>query len=175
MPKTRQQKEEVLKQLVEKIKSSKSAIISDNAGLKVSESQELRAKCKAEKIESMSVKKTILMKALSDSGLQGVDQLKLEGSLLIAFSDEDEVAPAKILNDFAKTHNQVQFRSGILEGSLIGVEKVTALANLPTKLELYAKLVGSINAPISGFVNVLAGNLRGLVNVLTAIKGTKNV
>jgi large subunit ribosomal protein L10 len=74
---------------------------------------------------------------------------------------------------FAKKHDKVQLRAGLLEGSMVGVEKVMALALLPSKQELYAKIVGSINAPLSGFVNVLSGTMRGLITVLSAVKDTK--
>jgi len=67
----------------------------------------------------------------------------------------------------------VSFLGGILEGKFLSKEEVLALAKLPSKQELYAKVVGSLNAPISGFVNVLAGNIRGLVNVLKAIEEKK--
>jgi large subunit ribosomal protein L10 len=173
MPKTRQQKEDVLKQVVDNLKSAKSAVVSNAAGLKVSDSEQLRKKCRAEKVELVSVKKTILKKAFKDAGLEGLENFDLSGSLLIAFGNEDEVAPAKILKDFGKTHEQIQFRSGLIEGKLVDAAYVQTLADLPSKLELYAKIVGSLNAPISGFVNVMAGNLRGLVNVLSAIKDKK--
>ena len=173
MPKTRQQKEESLKKVIDRLKESKSAIISDCAGLKVQDSQKLKKECKAEKVDIFSVKKSLLKKALADAGYADVDKIDLSGSMLVAFGLEDEVAPARLIKNFAKTHEQVKFRSGIVEKKIVSLEQVIMLSNLPSKLELYAKLVGSINAPVSGFVNVLAGNLRGLVNVLGAIKDKK--
>jgi len=85
----------------------------------------------------------------------------------------DEVSAARIVNNFSKTHEILQVFGGVLEGKFISVAMVKSLANLPSKQELLAKLVGSINAPVSGFVNVLAGNLRGLVGVLNNIAKSK--
>ena len=88
-------------------------------------------------------------------------------------STEDETTAARIVNNFAKSHELVKIFGGILEGKYINDDKVKNLANLPTRQELLAKFVGTINAPVSGFVNVLAGNLRNLVGVLNNIKEAK--
>ncbi len=79
----------------------------------------------------------------------------------------------KLVKGFSKKHEDIEFQGGILEGQIIDIEELKKLADLPSREELLAKVVGSLNAPISGFVNVLAGNLRGLVNVLNAIKDNK--
>jgi large subunit ribosomal protein L10 len=172
MPKTREQKEEMLQSIVDKVKDGKSVIVADYTGLTVADSQALREKCKEEDVEFLAVKKTLLKKAFEQNelSLEGVD---FEGSLAIAIGTTDEVAPAKILHEFSKDHENVSLRAGVLEGAVIGMEKVQALAALPSKPELYAKIVGSLNAPISGIVNVFAGVPRGLVNVLNAIKDSK--
>lgn len=93
----------------------------------------------------------------------------------IIFSYEDEIAPAKILKDFQKEHKILKISGGILERNFIELNEVLKLANLPSKQELIAKVIGGINAPISGFVNVLAGNLRNFVCVLQAIEKQKNI
>ncbi|MDA1038479.1 MAG: 50S ribosomal protein L10, partial [bacterium] len=92
---------------------------------------------------------------------------------LALFSYDDEISPARVITNFAKNRESITVTAGILEGNLVGMETVTAFASLPSREELLAKLVGSINAPVSGFVNVLAANLRGLVQVLGAIKEQK--
>jgi len=103
-----------------------------------------------------------------------LDPRKFEGRVAVVFGYEDEVAPAKIVAEFQKEHeDKVGFIAGILENKLLNAEEVSALSKLPSKRELYAKIVGSINAPVSGFVNVLAGNIRGLVNVLKAVEEKK--
>ena len=94
---------------------------------------------------------------------------------LLFFGYEDEVVPAKIVDEFKKTHEeQINFIGGVLENNFLSAEKIQELAKLPSKQELYAKIVGSLNAPISGFVNVLAGNMRNLVYVLKAIEEKKS-
>lgn len=172
MPKTKQQKEEAIKILTDNIKNAKSVVFANFQGLKVSESEELRQKCREQNIGIMASKKTLVKKALADAGLD-VDTKSFEGGVSALFGLEDEVAPAQVVSNFAKDHDVVSFFGGVLEGNFIDAAKVTELSKLPSKQELYAKLVGSINAPVSGFVNVLAGNLRGLVNVLNAVKDAK--
>ncbi len=171
MPKTRQQKEEILNKVLENIKNSKSVVFANFEGLKVKEVEELRKKCKEAGVEYFVAKKTLLKKALEEEGYSDYD---LPGEVGSAFSMEDEVAAAKVLNDFAKDHEQLQFIAGILENNMIDAEGVKNLAKLPSKDELLAKMVGSLKAPVSGFVNVLSGNLRGLVQVLNAIKEQKS-
>lgn len=173
MPKTRQQKEQIAQELETKLTGAKSIIIANQEGLTVEQSQELREKCKQENVEFIAVKKTLLSLAIKNAGLGEIEAQKMQGSLGVAISQDDEVAPAKILKDFAKNYKQVTFEGGIVEGKLVSIEQVQTLANLPSKLELLAKMVGSMKAPISGFVNVMGGNLRGLVTVLEAIKNKK--
>ncbi len=170
MPKTRQQKEKVLQDLVRKFSEAKGVAFANFTGLNVKDVNDLRKKCREAGVEYVVAKKTLVKKALKEIGLEEKDFV---GEIATAMSAEDEVAPAKTLNDFAKAHEQVKLVAGILEHRILETAEVKALAKLPSKLELRAKFVGTIQAPISGFVNVLAGNLRGLVQVLNAIKDTK--
>ncbi|NQT49232.1 50S ribosomal protein L10 [Candidatus Kuenenbacteria bacterium] len=173
MPKTKEQKEKIVKDLSDIISSAKSVIIANHEGLTVNDAQLLRENCKEQNVQFVSVKKSLLKLAFASAGLKDVDTKAMEGSLAVAISKEDEVAPAKILKEFAKKHEQVVFNGGVLEGEMVSVEQIEKLAELPSKQELYAKIVGSIKAPVSGFVNVLRGNLSGLINVLNSIKETK--
>ena len=91
----------------------------------------------------------------------------------MAFSAEDPVAPAKILNDFSKDHKALEIKAGILDGKVIALDEVKALAELPSREELLAKLVGSMQAPISGLVNVLQGTIRNFVYTLEAVRQKK--
>jgi large subunit ribosomal protein L10 len=174
MAKTKLQKQIMLRDVSEKISQAKSMVFAEFSGLGVKQNEALRAQLKAENSEFLVAKKTLLKMALKDKAIEGVDLDSSKAQLSIIFGYEDEVAPAKIVNEFKKANPDIiQFSGGILEGKYISGERVQALALLPSKLELYAKLVGSMNAPVSGFVNVLAGNLRGLVRVLDAIKEKK--
>lgn len=172
MAKTKQQKQDAVAALVDQLKHVKSAVFANFQGLKVSESEELRGKCRENNVTYVASKKTLVKKALADAGFD-VDTKAFEGGVAAVFGNEDEVAPAQIIADFAKDHEVVTIFGGVLEGEFIDSAKVTALSKLPTKQQLLGQLVGTLNAPVSGFVNVLAGNMRGLVNVLNAVKDAK--
>lgn len=176
MPKSKPQKKEILNNLSEKIKLSKSVVFTGFNALGVKDNEALRAKLRAENSEYYVAKKTLIKKAFQDNKIENLDVKSFDGKIAVIFSYEDEVAPAKIIGEFRKDKektDKIFFLGGILENKLLSKEQVEALSILPSKQELYAKLVGSLNAPISGFVNVLSGNLRGLVTVLKAIGENK--
>jgi large subunit ribosomal protein L10 len=176
MAKTKEQKKEILKDLTDKVLKAKSVVFTKFAGLGVKENEELRKELKKEDSEYYVAKKTLMDLAFKDSKIEGLNIKELEGQIAAVFGYEDEVAPARVVSNFKKKleeEEKVEFLGGILENKYIDAAKVNELASLPSKQELYAKLVGSINAPVSGFVNVLAGNLRGLVTVLKAIEEKK--
>ena len=173
MPKSRQQKEATLDSLVASLKNAKGAALTVFSGLKVQADRAFRGQLYNEGIEYSVVKKTLLKKAFEQLKYPAEQVENLKGNVAIATSDQDEVAPAKSLSTFIKSNQMVSFVGGILEQQWISSEKVQALAQLPSKQELIAKTVGTIKAPISSFVNVMAGNLRGLVNVLKAVQEKK--
>lgn len=166
------QKKEIVKSLSESIKSSKSVVFSDYKGLKVKDMTGLRKELRKSKSDFRVFKKTLLKIALKEAGIE-LDTKKLEGQVAVTISQADEVAPAKVIAAFAKKNENLKIVGGLLDLKEMSMEEMVALAKLPGKEELLAKLVGTLNAPISGFVNVLAGNLRGLVQVLKAIEERK--
>jgi large subunit ribosomal protein L10 len=172
MAKTRQQKKDILKNVSEKIDASKSLVFANFDGLTVKEVEELRAKCRENNVGYIVAKKTMLKIAMEKAGID-VDPKTFENGVATVFGFEDEVAPAKIVQEFSKSHPNLKAISGVLEGQAVTLEKVVELSKLPSREELYAKVVGSIAAPVRGLVNVLAGNLRGLVYVLNAVKEKK--
>ncbi len=174
MAKTKEQKQAQVDMLVTHFKESKSAVFANFQGLTVKQTEALRAACRENGIVFTANKKTLVQRALTDAGIDA-NALTFEGGVAVAFGMNDEVAPAQIVAKFAKEHDVITLFGGILEGAYITGEKVKALSELPSKQQLYAQLVGTMNAPISGFANVLAGNLRGLVTVLGAIKDQKEV
>lgn len=177
MPKTREEKKEILNLLKQKIDQAKSIIFANFDYLEVKESEGLRNKLRQEKSEYYVAKKTLLDLAFKDKKIENLKIRDMEGKIAAVFGYEDEVAPAKLINEFKKASKseveKIQFTGGILENKFIDALKVQELSELPSKKELYAKIVGSINAPVSGFVNVLAGNIRNLVYVLKAIEEKK--
>jgi large subunit ribosomal protein L10 len=175
MPKNKRQKEEIFRNLKEKIKKSKSIVFASFDGLGVKDNEYLRNKLQDENGEYYVAKKTLINLALKDNKID-VNVRNFTGKLATIFSYEDEIAPAKIIGAFRKNKEKAEkicFLGGILDGKLLSKEEVESLSELPSKTELYAKVVGSINAPISGLVNVLAGNLRNLLTVLKAIEEKK--
>ena len=173
MAKSKQQKELTLGQLTEQLGAAKSVVFADFRGLTVKEATEFRNKARKEDIKVLVAKKTLMRLAFDKAGYEGVDPSKLEGSLVMITGMSDEVAPAKLAADYGKDHEALKIVAGVLERKLVDAAAIKALAKLPSKQELLAKLVGTLNAPVSGLVNVLAGNLRGLVNVLNAVKDQK--
>jgi large subunit ribosomal protein L10 len=170
---TKQQKIELVKDLAEKIKVAKAAILVDYKGLKVKDSTDLKKSLRAGGVDYLVVRKTLLNIAFKNAGIEGLDMKAMEGQIALSLSNTDEVSGAKIIDSFAKKNENIKMIGGVLGKQLMDAAQVNALAKIPSKEELLAKLVGTLNAPVSGFVNVLAGNLRGLVQVLKAIEEKK--
>lgn len=176
MAKSKSQKKEMLENTKDKIERARSIVFAGFKGLGVRENNELRQELKDNSSEYYVAKKTLLDLAIKESGIKGIGKEEFAGNVAAIFGYEDEVAPAKIIDRFMKikgNEGKIEFLGGVLENKFIGKEQVDDLAKLPAKEELYAKLVGSINAPVSGFVNVLAGNIRALLNVFKAIEEKK--
>lgn len=172
MPKTREQKQQIVSDIADKFRGMKSAAFSSISGYNMAQADNMRKKASESGVEVFVAKKTLLGIAAEEAGLEGIDPRQFSGSILTAVA-QDEVSAAKLLNELSKENEDIKFVAGVLEGKGIDAQEVAQLALLPGKEELLAKLVGSLNSPVSGFVNVLAGNVRGLVTVLSAIKDQK--
>jgi large subunit ribosomal protein L10 len=168
----RPEKEAVVKELTEKFSSAKSLVIADYLGLNVAEMTELRSKLREAGVEFKVVKNTLATIAANDVDMEEVTEY-FSGPTAIAFGEEDAVSPAKVLVDFAKDHEILEIKAGFLNGEIINKDKVEALAKIPSREELLAKAFAGMKAPLSGLVNVLQGNIRGLVQVLNQIKEEK--
>lgn len=169
---TKAKKIELVQELSEKIKEGKVIIFSDFSSTTVSQMKNLRDELRVTGSSYKITKKKLIDLALKKAGIEA-SVLNLKGQIGVAIGKEDETAAAKVLAKFAKTNKNFKLLQGVLENKLISGKEVMALANLPGREELLAKLVGTINAPVSGFVNALAGNLRNLIGVLKAISDTK--
>jgi len=172
MAKTKEQKTKLIESLDQKVEKMKSAVIVEYKGLKVKQIEELRNLLREKKVEFNVTKNTLVRITLKKYGIE-VDESVLKRPVAIAFAMEDEVAPAKEITLFAKKNEAVQILGGILEKKYIDEVAVKQLALLPTREQLLAQVVGTISAPLSGFVNVMSGNMRGLVNALNALKDKK--
>lgn len=173
MAKTRKEKEAIVEKIVIDFRNMKAAAFSSISGFTMNQANELREKAEERGAKVFIAKKTLLARAAKDANIEGFDSTLLEGSILTAVSFNDEVSAAKLLKDLSKENDAISLVGGVLEGKNLSQAEVVQLASLPSKEELLTKLVGTINAPVSGFVNVLAGNLRGLVTVLGSIKDAK--
>lgn len=157
--------------LRKKLSNAGSVVLADYRGLTVEQDTNMRAVLREKGVEYKVIKNNILRHAIEGTDYEGLSKY-LAGPTAIAFSS-DEVAPAKVLFDFAKKIAAFEFKAGAVDGKVIDVQGIEALAKLPSKEELIAKMLGSMNSPITGLVNVLNGNIRGLVVALNAIAEKK--
>ncbi len=170
MAKTLQQKKEELA-LLEETLDNKGVVFFNYANLTVHQFEELRSKLREEDTKVRVIKRKLLQLAFKNKKIEVADDA-VSAQVAIA-TGSDEVLPAKVIADFKKDHKDIEFYGGLLESNFIDAAQVQQMSTLPTKQELLAKVVGSLNAPMSGFVNVMSGNLRGLVTALNAIKEQK--
>ncbi len=162
-------KQDIITEVTDLIGGSKLTVVAKYQGTTVKALQTLRRDAKTTGTRVNVVKNRLVIKALEQAGKKDVDTSALNGMLLYAFNSEDEVAPAQVLHTFAKTNPTIQFVGAITaDGLFIGPDDVKALATLPSKDQLRGMLVGTLAAPLSGFVNVMAGNVRGVLTVLNA-------
>ena len=149
---------ELKKQKVDEIKGkfdgAKSAILVDYRGLNVEETTELRKNFREAGVEYKVYKNNLVKLAIADTEFEALAQ-DLTGPNAIAFSYDDPVTPAKIIKDFAKKHQNLELKTGIVEGTYYGQEKIVEIAAIPSKEELLAKLLGSLKAPVSNFVYLI--------------------
>ncbi len=173
MQHTKQQKEALVQQVTESIKSSKALVFANYKGVTVKDITAIRQELRKSGSSWQVMKKTLLNIALKNAGVE-VDARALEGQVGVAFS-HDEVAAAKVIADFQKAHKEVtlSIEGGALGTKALSALEVKALSKLPSQDEMRAKLVGTLQAPIASFVRVMGGNLSGLVQVLKAIEGKK--
>ncbi len=163
-------KQEVVGEVSALLATSKLTVVAEYQGTSVKAMQSLRAAAREQATTVKVVKNRLVKQALSSNDVfKDADVSALSGQLLYVFNEHDEVAPAQVLAAFAKTNPNIKFVGAYAaDGSFMSAEDVTTLANLPSKDQLRAQLVGTIAAPLSGFINVLNGNVRGVLNVLNA-------
>lgn len=166
---TRKQKEEILADIIEYFKEAKSVVFSQYKGATVKDMRTLRKQLHDKEVRFKVAKKTLIALAASQAGLAQLPEEFLTGPIGVAFSMQDEMAPAKIIYTFGKDHESIKITGAIFEGKLISAAEAKELAILPGKDVLLAKLVGLMKSPIAGFHNVLHSLLRNFVYVVNEV------
>lgn len=148
------EKQQIVAELTEKIKNAATGIFVDYRGLTVAQDTELRAKLREANVEYKVIKNTLCRFAVDELGMNELDPI-LNGPTSLAVSVEDPVAPAKILADFAKDNEQLEIKAGFMDGKVLSMEEINILASTPSRDTLIAKIMGSLNAPVSNLVRLL--------------------
>lgn len=164
-----QRKIEQVQELTGKLEGSVSGVLVDYKGINVADDTKLRKELREAGVEYSVIKNSILRRACENAGLEELKDV-LAGTTALAISSQDAVAPAKILARYAEaSKGKFTIKAGFVEGKAIDEAGVGSLAKLPSREELVAQVLRGFNAPISGLVNVLNGNIRGLAIVLGRI------
>ena len=150
-------------EIVESLKSAATGVVVDYRGLSVEEDTKLRNDLRAAGVKYFVVKNTLLRLAANQVGLEELDSI-LHGPTALAVS-EDPVAPAKVISDFAKDNEKMEIKSGFMDGKVKTHDEIKTLAQTPSKETLIAKIMGSLNSPISGLARLLATIADGGVEI----------
>lgn len=153
--KIRQLKEQKVSEIREKLEKAQAVIMVKYQGLTVEEDTELRKGLREAGVEYKVYKNTLVTRAANELGFEGFVEY-LEGPIAVAFGYDDPTAPARILNDFAKTHKVLELKAGLIQGEMFDEAKIKELASVPSKDVLIAKLLGSFKAPISNFAYLVS-------------------
>jgi large subunit ribosomal protein L10 len=165
----RSEKERVVAELAERLRSAQTLMVADYRGLSMTEIDELRTRLLEAGARFTVVKNTLTKLAAEAAGTKDVLEL-IEGPTAIAFldADGDPVAVAKVLNETARARDVLVIRGGILDGSLVGDDDIKRLATLPPAEVLHAQLVGAVAGPLTTVVGLFTAPLRDLVGVIDA-------
>jgi large subunit ribosomal protein L10 len=167
---TKDKKNEVVDEVSKLLADSKMTVVAAYQGTPVKAMQALRRSGRDTGTQMKVVKNRLVIKAIQGTDtLKDADTSALTGMLLYAFNSGDEVAPAQTLANFAKTQPTLQFVGAYsAEGKFLSAEEVTALATLPSKNELIAQVIATLNAPLNDSLNGLSGNLHALLDGIEA-------
>ena len=167
---TKAKKDEVVADVASLLSSSKMTVVAAYPGTTVKAMQALRKQARGNGTMMHVVKNRLVIKAVQQNDkLKGVDTSSLTGQLIYAFNSDDEVAPAQVIADFAKTNPTLEFVGAIsANGKFLDKDEVKALAALPSKSLLIAQVVAMLNSPLNDVVNALSGNLHALLDGVEA-------
>lgn len=163
-----EEKKQVVTELAENLKVARTGVVVNYKGITVEADTKLRKELREAGCSYKVVKNTLLRIALEQAGIEGLDDV-LNGTTAVAVHSEDYVIPAKILAKFSETHDKFEIKAGFIDGKSATPAEIKTLASLPSKEVLVAQTLRGLNGPITGFVTVLNGTLKGLVVALNAI------
>lgn len=167
---TRDKKNTLVAEISDSLRSAKMTVFAQYQGLSVADIQELRRSARESGVTIKVVKNRLVRVALASNDVyKNTDTSALTGQLLYAISSDDEVAPAQVLNAFAKTHPALQFAGAFSgEGATLSADDVKALAGLPSKNQLIGEVVAQLLSPVHDITNALSGNLHNLLDGVSA-------
>ncbi len=164
----REKKVRLVSEIAESLKKSEVVVITDYSGMSTANLTSLRRKLRSSGVDYRVVKNTLVRFAVDEAG-KGVDPNIFDGPIAVAFGYDDPVIPPKLLYEYAKSSNApLNVLGGILGNTVLSAEEMKNLAQLPPREILLAKVLGGIQAPLTGLVTVLSGPSRGLANILQA-------
>ncbi len=150
MSKIIEQKQQVVAEIADKFRNSKSAVLVDYRGLDVAEVTELRSQLREAGVDFKVYKNTMTRRAVQEAELTELDEV-LVGPTALAFSEDDAVSPAKILNNFAKDHDKLELKGGVIEGQVATLDQIKELATIPNYEGLVSMFLSVLQAPIRNF------------------------
>ena len=153
-----EQKQKLVADLAEKMKNAKSGVIVDYCGITVEKDTALRAELRKAGVDYTVIKNTYIKKAADIAGIEGFEPY-LEGMTAFAFSNEDPLAPAKVLCKFAEENETFKVKVGMMDGAVMSAEEVTELSKIPSKEILIGKILGSIQSSLYGLAYVLQAKI----------------
>ncbi len=165
-------KSEKIDAIKAKIEKAQVALITEYKGYTVEEITKLRRELQKENGDYMVTKNTLAKVAIKGTPYEVMSDL-MKGPIAIAFGYEDQVSPAKIVSNFIKTSKKGEILGAVLDGNLLSADDAKALANLPSKEELYAKMLGSINSPATGITLGINAVMASLTRAMAAVRDQK--
>ena len=150
------EKQAIVAELTEKIKTASGGVLVDYKGITVAEDTALRAECRKNELDYAVVKNTLARFAVNNCGLEEIDPV-LNGTTSMALSHGDPIAPMRVINKFSKQFNGAKFtiKGGFMDGKVLSLEEISALADLPSKEGLQAQVLGTMLAPITSLAIVI--------------------
>ena len=166
------QKEELVKELTDKLSRATGVYITDFTGLTVEEAIDFRRKLTAVGVEYRVAKNTLIDLAAKGAKIEGLSEY-LVGPTGIALSYDDPASPAKVISDFTKEHDKMEVKACWFDGEVFGADKFSLIAKLPSRNELFSRLMGDLQSPMRTLAATLQASMTKLVGVLDAFKNSK--